>query len=106
MAEEITLSLDEKTGEYTRLTRFFPCAETQAFGGKRHASPEETFIVNGRLYDEAFGIWLQPGYCASRPRRNARAVPDGRGLLGVGGLVSQSNRVGNRTSEVAPVADL
>lgn len=32
MAEEITLSLDPGTGEYTRLTRFLPGADTSAFG--------------------------------------------------------------------------
>jgi len=28
VAEELTLSLDEETGEYTRLTRFYPGADT------------------------------------------------------------------------------
>ena len=32
MAEEITLSIDPETGEYTRLTRFLPGADTSAFG--------------------------------------------------------------------------
>ncbi len=67
MAEELTLSLDEETGEYTRLTRFHPGADTGAVGGKRHPYPEEIFIVSGRLYDEAFGVWLEPGHYASRP---------------------------------------
>ena len=51
MAEEVTLSIDLVTGEYTRLTRFLPGADTSAFGGKTHAYPEEVFIVSGRLYD-------------------------------------------------------
>lgn len=67
MAEEITLSVDQDTGEYTRLTRFHPGADTAALGGKRHAYPEEVFIVSGRLYDEAFGVWLETGHYASRP---------------------------------------
>lgn len=67
MAEEVTLSIDEVTGEYSRLTRFLPGADTTAFGGKRHPYPEEVFIVSGRLYDMAFGIWLEPGHYASRP---------------------------------------
>ena len=67
MAEELTLSLDSKTGEYTRLTRFHPGADTSAFGGKSHTYPEEVFIVSGRLYDEAFGMWLETGHYASRP---------------------------------------
>ena len=61
MAEELTLSADPITGEYTRLTRFLPGADTAAFGAKCHAYPEEVFIVSGRLFDEAFGRWLQAG---------------------------------------------
>jgi len=34
MAEELTLSVDDETGEYTRLTRFMPDADTTPFGGK------------------------------------------------------------------------
>jgi ChrR-like protein with cupin domain len=67
IAEEVTLSIDEKTGEYTRLTRFHAGADTTPFGGKSHAYPEEVFIVSGRLYDQAFGIWLETGHYASRP---------------------------------------
>ncbi len=67
MAEELTLSIDQDTGEYTRLTRFLPGADTSAFGGKSHSYPEEVFIVSGRLFDYAFGIWLETGHYASRP---------------------------------------
>ena len=67
MAEEVTLSIDARTGEYTRLTRFLPGADTTPFGGKTHAYPEEVFIVSGRLYDAAFARWLEPGDYASRP---------------------------------------
>jgi hypothetical protein len=67
MAEELTLSLDKETGEYTRLTRFHPGADTASFGGKSHIYPEEVFIVSGRLYDQAFEIWLESGHYASRP---------------------------------------
>jgi len=67
MAEEITLSLDPDSEEYTRLTRFLPGADTAAFGGKSHDYPEEVFIVSGRLYDEAFDQWLDTGHYASRP---------------------------------------
>ena len=59
IAEELTLSIDENTGEYTRLTRFHPGADTTPFGGKRHEYPEEIFIVSGRIYDYAFGMWLE-----------------------------------------------
>ncbi len=67
MAEEITLSIDGHTGEYTRLTRFLPGADTTAFAGKSHPYPEEVFIVAGSLYDMAFGQWLEAGHYASRP---------------------------------------
>jgi len=67
IAEELTLSIDENTGEYTRLTRFCPGADTTRFGGKRHEYPEEVFIVSGRLYDHAFRMWLETGHYASRP---------------------------------------
>ena len=66
-AEELTLSIDPDTGEYTRLTRFHPGADTTPFGGKSHTYPEEVFIVSGRLYDQAFDLWLETGHYASRP---------------------------------------
>lgn len=67
MAEELTLSIDSETGEYTRLTRFHPGADTTPFGGKNHPYPEEVLIVSGRLYDQAFDRWLETGDYASRP---------------------------------------
>ncbi len=66
-AEELTLSIDLETGEYTKLTRFFPSADTSKFGAKSHSYPEEVFIVSGRLYDHAFDVWLESGHYASRP---------------------------------------
>jgi ChrR Cupin-like domain len=67
IVEELTLSIDQETGEYTRLTRFYPGADTTLFGGKSHEYPEEVFIVSGRLYDQAFDLWLESGHYASRP---------------------------------------
>ena len=67
MAEELTLSLCPVTGEYTRLTRFLPGADTSTFGARSHPYPEEVFIVSGRLYDAAFARWLEAGHYASRP---------------------------------------
>jgi len=67
MGEELTLSADPATGEYTRLTRFLPGTDTTPFGGKTHDYPEEVFIVSGRLYDQAFDLWLEAGHYASRP---------------------------------------
>jgi ChrR Cupin-like domain len=66
MVEELTLSIDTKTGEYTRLTRFYPGADTSAFGAKSHNYPEEIFVVSGRLFDSAFDLWLETGHYASR----------------------------------------
>ncbi len=65
--EELTLSSDPATGEYTRLSRFLPGTNTTAWGGKVHAYPEEVFIVSERLYDQAFDLWLEAGGYASRP---------------------------------------
>lgn len=59
--EELTLSIDADTGEYTRLTRFHPGADTTPFGSKSHTYPEEILIVSGRLYDQAFDLWLESG---------------------------------------------
>ncbi len=67
IAEKLTLSMDSKTGKYTRLTRFHAGADASSFGGKSHEYPEEIFIVSGRLYDQAFDMWLETGHYASRP---------------------------------------
>lgn len=67
IAEEVTLAIDEKSGDYTRLTRFKPGADTSSFGAKSHNYPEEIMIIEGRLYDEAFDKWLEVGDYASRP---------------------------------------
>lgn len=65
--EELTLSIDPGTGEYSKLTRFLPGADTSSFGGKSHLYLEEIFIVSGHLYDQAFDLWLEAGHYASRP---------------------------------------
>lgn len=67
IAEEVTLAIDDKSGDYTRLTRFKPGADTSSFGAKSHDYPEEIMIIEGRLYDEAFDKWLEVGDYASRP---------------------------------------
>lgn len=67
MLEELTLAVDEKTGDYTRLTRFKAGADTTEFGGKSHTYPEEIYIISGKLYDAAFDQWLEAGDFASRP---------------------------------------
>ncbi len=64
---ERTIAIDEKTGDYTRLTKFNAGYSTEKFGPKSHDYPEEIFVVQGRLYDEAFDLWLEAGTYASRP---------------------------------------
>ena len=67
LLEQLTLAIDEETGDYTRLTRFKAGADTREFGAKSHDYPEEIMIIKGRLYDEAFDQWLEVGDYASRP---------------------------------------
>jgi len=67
LIEQITLAIDEQTGDYTRLTRFKAGADTIDFGAKSHEYPEEIMIIKGRLYDQAFEKWLEVGDYASRP---------------------------------------
>lgn len=64
---QLTLAMDSKTGDYTRLTKFTDGANTEIFGAKSHNYPEEIFILSGRLYDAAFNLWLSTGYYANRP---------------------------------------
>ena len=65
--EQLTLAIDEVTGDYTRLTRFKAGANTKLFGSKSHDYPEEIMIIKGRLFDKAFDKWLETGDYASRP---------------------------------------
>ncbi len=64
---QLTIAEDTESGDYTRLTKFLDGYYTGKFGSKSHDYPEEIFVVSGRVYDEAFDIWLEPGYYASRP---------------------------------------
>ena len=45
VAGGIDSAMDEETGDYTRLTRFKPGADTSAFGAKSHDYPEEIMIL-------------------------------------------------------------
>ncbi len=67
MAEEITIAMDENTGDYTRITRFLPGADTKLFGSKSHDYPEEIMVLEGTLFDAVFDKWLSAGDYASRP---------------------------------------
>ena len=62
------LGIIERTATgYAASHWWHPGADTTAFGGKSHDYPEEVFIVSGRLFDRAFGLWLEAGHYASRP---------------------------------------
>lgn len=67
MLEQLTVAMDEVTGDYTRLTRFKSGADTKKSGPKSHEYPEEIYIISGRIYDKAFDMWLTAGHYASRP---------------------------------------
>jgi hypothetical protein len=67
LVEQLTLAMDKSTGDYTRLTRFKPGADTAVFGAKNHKYPEEIMIIKGRIFDLAFNKWLETGDYASRP---------------------------------------
>ena len=65
--EGLTLAINEETGNYAPSTRFKAGANNTAFGEKLHDYPEEVYIISGKLYDEAFDMWLEDGFFASRP---------------------------------------
>ncbi len=67
LIEACTLAIEPASGDYTRLTRFMPGADTTASEPKSHAYPEEVYIVSGSLFDAAFQRWLHAGDYASRP---------------------------------------
>lgn len=67
LVEQLTLAMDPETGDYTRLTRFKPGADTSHFGTKQHTYPEEIMVISGRLYDAAFDQWIEAGHYTSRP---------------------------------------
>ena len=64
---QFTIAEDSVSGDYTRLTKFKDGYSTKPFGAKSHDYPEEIFVVSGCLFDEAFNIWLEPDFYASRP---------------------------------------
>lgn len=71
---QVTLAEDPVSGDYTRLTWFRDGYSTESFGAKSHEYPEEIFVVSGRIYDEAFDLWLESGTYASRPPREIHGV--------------------------------
>ena len=47
VAEELTLSVDTVTGDYTRLTRFLPGADTTRLGGKALRPAPKCTAIHG-----------------------------------------------------------
>ena len=94
---QLTIAKDSISGDYTRLTKFKSGYSTKAFGAKSHVYPEEIFVVSGRLYDEAFDIWLEPGYYASRPPGEVHGpfISDGDVVILEMSYISQSEPKGH-----------
>jgi hypothetical protein len=66
VAEQI-LSADPETGDYTRLMRFEPGADTTPNGTLTHDFWEEVYIVSGDLTDLRLGQTFTAGMYACRP---------------------------------------
>lgn len=67
MLEELILSIDEESGAYTKLTRYFPNHDMTDLDPRTHDYPEEIFVFSGRIYDASVDLWLEQGYYVSRP---------------------------------------
>lgn len=80
---QLTLAIDPDSGDYTRLTKFKSGYSSDSFGSKEHDYPEEIFIISGRIYDQAFDLWLEPGHYASRPPHESHGpfIADGDVLV-------------------------
>ncbi len=59
--EFITLATDSERGDYTRVTRFLPGANSKEHGVQSHSYVEEIYVLDGELYDEAQSVTLQKG---------------------------------------------
>lgn len=78
--EELILAEDDETGEFTRLLRFPPGADTTPNGSVRHDVWEEVFIIEGTLIDLRLQETFGPGMYACRPpgmEHGPWAAPDG-----------------------------
>ena len=64
---EQILSKDSETGDYTRLMRFDPGADTTPNGTLTHDFWEEVYIVSGDLTDLRLGETFTAGQYACRP---------------------------------------
>lgn len=66
LVEQI-LSHDPETGDYTRLLRFPPGADTSAAGTLRHDFWEEVWILDGAIHDLRLNKTFTRGMYACRP---------------------------------------
>lgn len=64
---ERVLSRDPDGGDYTRLLRFEPGADTSSLGVQQHDFWEEVLIVEGGLYDLTLDQTFTKGMYACRP---------------------------------------
>lgn len=64
---ERILSRDPDSGDYTRLLRFAPGADTSPMGVQRHEFWEEVWIVEGALHDLRLNQTFTKGMYACRP---------------------------------------
>ena len=65
--EEIILSEDADTGDYTRLLRLPPGADTSSAGTLTHSFWEEVWILEGEIHDIRLGRTFTRGMYACRP---------------------------------------
>jgi hypothetical protein len=65
--EEMVLSKDEESGDYTRLLRFGPGTDTTPMGQQRHDFWEEVWIVEGAIHDLGMNETFRAGMYACRP---------------------------------------
>lgn len=66
LSEQI-LSLDETSGDYTRLLRFEPGTDTTPMGPQIHDFWEEVWIIEGSIYDITLQQTFTAGMYACRP---------------------------------------
>lgn len=65
--EEMILSTDDETGDYTRLLRFPPGSDTTPNGTLTHTFWEEVWILEGSFTDLRLGERFEAGQYACRP---------------------------------------
>jgi hypothetical protein len=65
--QEMVLSEDPETGNYTRLLRFSPGTDTTPNGTLSHDVWEEVWIIDGAIHDLRLGKTFTKGMYACRP---------------------------------------